>query len=49
MWFGIPDDVMHREGVRDVLGFSDRGILERDKQGEWFWVTQSVVFNVLVS
>ena len=49
MWIGIPNDTMHREGVRDVLGFLDPGTLERGEQGEWFWVTRSVVFNVLVS
>ena len=49
MWTGIPDDTMHREGVKDVLGFLDRGVLECGEQGEWFWVTRSAVFNVLVS
>ena len=43
MWFGIPNDVIHREGVRDMLGFSDRGILECDEPGEWFGVTQHCI------
>ena len=47
MWFGIPNDVIHREGVRDMLGFSDRSILECDEPGEWFWVTQSIVLMFL--